>query len=99
MQVTLGAVEQVLFGGQPTTSAQQTIADNDYNELSDPEVNVLFGSSYLQWAVNTYGGFQGGLMNYTGGNSREVSDVQNCKNILNPNDPSTYQAAFAAATK
>jgi hypothetical protein len=37
-------------------------------------------------------------MQYTGNNTQEVKDVQNCAKVLNPNDPSTYQAAFAAAT-
>jgi hypothetical protein len=28
---------------------------------------------------------------------RETAEVENCSKILKPNDPSTYQAAFAAA--
>jgi hypothetical protein len=38
-------------------------------------------------------------MQYTNNNTSEVSDVQNCASILKPGDPTTYQAAFAAATK
>jgi hypothetical protein len=37
-------------------------------------------------------------MKYTNNNSPEVKDVSNCSRILNPNNASTYQAAFAAPT-
>jgi hypothetical protein len=61
-------------------------------------LNIQIGSDYLQWAVNSKGSLQAGLMYYTGNNKVEVKDVQKCASILNPKDPSTYQAAFAAAT-
>jgi hypothetical protein len=69
-----------------------------YNNLTNPVTNISIGSSYLSWAVGKFG-LQGGLMNYTHNNKTEVKDVQDCAKILNPNDPSTYQAAFAAASK
>jgi RHS repeat-associated protein len=99
MQVTLVATEQAIFGGPPANATQWAVANEVYNDLIDPALNISVGSDYLRWAIGAFGGVQGGLMQYTNNNTSEVSDVQNCASILKPGDPTTYQAAFAAATK
>jgi len=52
---------------------------------------------YLGLPINSEG-FAKGLNAYTGGNATEDADVTSCSKILNPNDPSTFGKAYAAAT-
>jgi len=97
MQVGISAVNQVLWGGAPTNGLQEDASDQMYLMLTDPIVNISIGSDYLGLLINSKG-FAAGLNTYTGGNKTENADVTNCENILNPNDPSTYGKAYAAAT-
>jgi hypothetical protein len=98
MQVGTTFIADVLFLAPATTPAQNATVQLVYNAMTNPADNIEIGSAGLQVDINrASGNVAAGLNSFDNNYSRETNDVQNCAKILNPNDPSTYQAAFAAA--